>query len=216
MRATRRRGPGRALAAGCLLLASLLLSGCDDLFAALTLPWPPKLGEAYPDIAFTNYDGREIRLSDFKGKVVLVEPVGMDCKACNAFAGGHFRGDFEGIRPQADLQSFEEYLTEWGGGLTLDRGDIVLVQVLLYDLFMEAPDAEDARVWAEHFGFDENPNVYVVFSQRDLRGRASFRMIPGFQLLDRDSVLRADSTGHRPRHNLYTQLLPMVSELLAE
>ena len=33
-------------------------------------------------------------------------------------------------------------------------------------------------------------------------------MVPGFQLVDRRFVLRWDATGHSPRHNLYTELLP--------
>ncbi|MDJ0946833.1 MAG: redoxin domain-containing protein [Kiloniellales bacterium] len=202
-----------------LLLLLPALGGCDDLAAGSAGPgvdWPPRLGEAYPDLELTNYDGRKIRLSDFKGKVVLVEPVGMNCEACNAFAGAHRRGAFAGIRPQPGLESIEDYIHERLDGLTVDYSDLVLVHLLLYDLFMEAPDAEDARIWAEHFGFDREPNVYVVFSARDLRGRASHRMIPGFQLLDSDSVLRADSTGHRPRHDLYAELLPMIPRLLDE
>jgi len=39
-------------------------------------------------------------------------------------------------------------------------------------------------------------------------------MIPGFFLIDKDFILRSDSTGHRPKHNLYTQLLPELSVLL--
>lgn len=197
----------------------LLLTGCDDFapeFWGLGAAWPPRLGKTYPDIEFTNYDGRRIQISDFKGKVVLVEPVGMSCEACNAFAGAHIRGDFEGIRPQPGLDSIEEYMYERLDGLTVDNSDLVLVQLLLYDLFMEAPDAEDARIWAEHFGFDKNPNVYVIFSERDLRGKASYRLIPGFQLVDRNSRLRADSTGHRPRHDLFTELLPMIPRMLDE
>ncbi len=58
--------------------------------------------------------------------------------------------------------------------------------------------------------------VYVVFSERDLRGDASYNMIPGFQLIDRDSILRKDSTGHQPRHNLWKELLPEVRRLLDE
>lgn len=209
----------RSFAIPVLLLLSFVLSGCDDsawAIVRLGASWPPQLGKAYPDIEFTNYDGQKFRLSDFKGKIVLVEPVGMNCQACNAFAGAHFRGNFQGVRPQPGLKSIEEYMRERLNGLTLENSDLVLVQLLLYDVYMEAPDAEDARIWAEHFGFEDNPNVYVLFSEKDLRGSSSFRMIPGFQLVDRRSVLRSDSTGHRPRHNLFTELLPMIPHVLNE
>jgi len=199
-----------------LILLALPLAGCDELdsFAGDRAKWPPKLGQAFPDIAFVNYDGTEIRLSQFKGKVVLVEPVGMTCTACNAFSGGNRVGGIRDVRPQGDLGSLEDYIYDYCGGVTLQHPDLVLVQVLLYDLTLEAPDLEDARIWAEHFGFDRDPNVYVVVAKGDLRSDASWKMIPGVQLVDTDSVVRYDATGHRPRHNLWTQLLPAVPGLI--
>ena len=112
--------------------------------------------------------------------------------------------------PEDVAASYREFVETRGTTLT----DLVLVQVLLYDLTMEAADIEDAAIWAQHFGFDRDPNVYVVVSKADLRGKASFRMIPGVQLVDKGSVLRFDSTGHQPKHNLWTELLPAVPWLL--
>ena len=43
----------------------------------------------------------------------------------------------------------------------------------------------------------------------------SFRMIPGLQLVDRDFVLRYDSAGRRPPHDLWTELWPGVAGALA-
>lgn len=45
-------------------------------------------------------------------------------------------------------------------------------------------------------------------------GKPNFAMIPGFHLVDRDFILRRDATGHRPRHSLFGDLLPMVAELV--
>lgn len=199
----------RSLSAGLIFLTTLALVGCDE-----RAPWPPQLGKPFPAIEFTNYDGRKIRMSDFKGKVVLVEPVGMNCPACNAWSGGNDLGGIADIRPQQGLKSLEEYLSQYGGGVTLERDDFVLVHVILYDLKMGPVEIGEVRAWAEHFGLARRPNVFVVFSERDLRGRASYNMVPGFQLLDKDTVMRFDSTGHRPRHNLYSQLLPEVPRML--
>jgi cytochrome oxidase Cu insertion factor (SCO1/SenC/PrrC family) len=41
--------------------------------------WPPKLNEPYPDLHLIDQTGSPTRLSDFKGKVILVEPIGMPC-----------------------------------------------------------------------------------------------------------------------------------------
>lgn len=201
----------KSLIAFLIFVGAAGLTGCDPVGSG---SWPPKVDQLFPELTFTNYDGRGIRLSDFKGKVVLIEPVGMTCEACNAYSGGERRGGVKGIVPQRGLQSIEQYLPRYGNGITLGHRDVVLVQILLYDLTMEAPDLEDARIWAEHFGFDRNPNVYVVFSEKDLRGRASFDMIPGFYLVGKDSVVRYDATGHRPRHDLFSQLLPEVSRMV--
>ena len=54
--------------------------------------WPPKLNEPYPDLHLVDQDGKLTRLSEFKGKIILVEPIGMPCQACQAFCGGHHVG----------------------------------------------------------------------------------------------------------------------------
>jgi len=202
------------IVAALLSLAGFMVSACDELPFGLGGSWPPKVGKPFPDIEFTNYDGRKLKIADFKGKVVLVKMVGMTCPACNAFSGGHERGAMTGVQPQPGLGMLEAYLDRFGGGLTLDHPELVLVQIVLYDLSNDAPDRDDVRLWAEHYHLDRNPNIHVVFSERDLRGRASLNMIPGVQLVDKESVVRLDSTGPRPRHNLYTQLLPQVPRLL--
>ncbi len=44
--------------------------------------------------------------------------------------------------------------------------------------------------------------------------QVSYKMIPGFQLIDPEFVLRADSTGHHPKHDLFTELLPRLGEMV--
>jgi hypothetical protein len=177
--------------------------------------WPPRLGQTYPDVEFHDQQSRPVRLSSLRGKVVLIEPIGMNCPACNAFAGAGRNGrqGFQGTRPQADLRSIEDLLAAYAGGVAADHPDLVLVHLLLYDMRMRAPTAEDARRWAAHFGIDR-PNQLVLHGDERFIGRASYDLIPGFQLLDRDLVLQADSTGHHPRHDLYTFLLPLLGEML--
>ena len=194
-----------------LLLAVLCacVPGADDR------PWKARVGDLYPDLALIDHTGRRLQLSDFKGRVILLEPVGMTCKACNAFAGGQTRGGFAGIRPQQGLDSIESYLARFGG-TSLGYGHVVLIQWLIYDLKDGAPGPADARAWAEHFGLDQRGDVHVVVSPRDMRSAAARARIPGFQLIDRRFVLRADSTGSRPHDDLYRGLLPMVPDLIGE
>ena len=62
----------------------------------------------------------------------------------------------------------------------------------------------------------ETENTVVLVGEDYLIGPASYRMIPGFQLIDRDFVLRYDATGHRPRHDIWRELMPALPSLLAE
>ncbi len=176
--------------------------------------WPPELNKTYPDFQLIDQEGAPTRLSEFKGKIILLEPIGMPCKACQAFSGGHERGGFQDIPSQPGLPSIEKSARRYGGfDLSDDR--IVKIHLLLYGLDMRAPTAEDARAWAEHFGLERAKNEIVLAGLPSMIGDASYRMIPGLQLIDQDLVLRADSTGRsNQQHDLYRELLPRVRQML--
>jgi hypothetical protein len=201
-----------------LCLLSVLASGAVP--ERLNVSWPPQVDEPYPDLQLLDYRGKRVRLSDFKGKVILVEPVGMSCPACNAFSGANDKGEYQGVRPQRALPSIEQLLPKFASGLTIDHADLVVVQLLLFDLRLKAPSVDDARLWAEHFGFDKKSNVYVLTGTKAFLApevyRATYNLIPRFQLVDKNFILRYDSTGHHPRDNLFDTLLPMVPKLLTE
>lgn len=178
--------------------------------------WPPRVGEPYPDLELVDQTGQLVRLSSFKGSVLLIEPIGMNCPACQSFAGAHRLGSYEGIQPQGGLPSIEELVPQYARGASLSDDRIVYVQLLLYSMTMEAPTPEDARKWAEHFRADRAKNHIVLAGTKEFIGQASYDMIPGFQLVDRNFILRVDATGHRPKHSLFTQLLPAIPRLLEE
>ena len=62
-----------------VLLATLLLAGCDNSTTkvpkAATKPASssPTVGQMAPDIIGTDIDGVDFKLSDYKGKVVMVD-----------------------------------------------------------------------------------------------------------------------------------------------
>lgn len=202
------RVPRRLLPA---ILGVMLCLGAADVAAG----WPPQKGQVFPDgITYVDQDGRRLKMSQFKGKVLLVEFVGMNCPACQAFSGAHARGAYGGNAVQRGLQSIETYFPKYTGGLRLDDPRIVFVQVLLYDMQLKAPQPADARRWARHFGMSTARQEYVLVPLADLRSSASFNLIPGFQLVDRAFRVRSDSTGHHPRDDLYRTLLPMVGRII--
>lgn len=179
--------------------------------------WPPQLGELYPDLELLNASGERVSIASLKGRVILVEPIGMDCPACNAFAGGNRPGvgGFQGASSQQGLPSVDEALRRYAG-VDPDDSRLVHAQLLLYDMGRRgAPTPELGRRWAEHFGV-RGPNRLVLIGEPYLIGPASYAMIPGFQLVDREGRLRFDSTGHRPQHDLWRELLPALAGLLDE
>lgn len=174
--------------------------------------WPPALGRTYPDLELLDRDGNPVRLSKWQGKVILLEPVGMDCPACQGFAGANDIGAYGGAGVQKSAWAIEKLLQGWGNGVELGDRDLVYVQLILYDLHRGPPTPEDAALWDDHFSVSER-HGHVLVPKGDLRNRASFALIPGFQLIDRDFVLRYDASGHQPRHG-YDELLGAMGGML--
>jgi len=176
--------------------------------------WPPEMGKEFPDLELIDQTGKKVRISDFKGSVILIEYIGMTCPACQAFSGAHDVGAYGGIKPQKGLKSIEKFCPIYSKGVRLSDDRVIFIQILLYSMSMGAPTVEDAKKWAKHFRLDRSKNQIVLAGKEELLGKASYDLIPGFQLVDKDFILRSDSTGHHPRNNLYTELLPMMPELI--
>ncbi|MGH1456246.1 MAG: peroxiredoxin family protein [Alphaproteobacteria bacterium] len=177
-------------------------------------PWPPVVGQRYPDLELIDPDGGRFRLSQLRGKVIIIEPTGMNCPACQAFSGAHEYGAYENNPVQEYVESVRAVFPRYANGLKLPNRDIIFVQLLLYDMKLGKPTVHDALKWAQHFNIYQVPNYYVAVAVDDLRGDVSFNMIPGFQLIDQNFILRADSTGHRPKADLYSELIPSAARLV--
>jgi hypothetical protein len=177
--------------------------------------WPPEKYRSYPDLELVDQTGRRTKLSEFRGKILLIEPVGMSCRACVAFAGGHERGAFWGVTPQENLESIAKCAQEYGS-IQLEDDEIVHLQIVLFNSKMEAPSEHEVRMWAQHFGLDRARNRIVLAGSPAMANLAGRDLIPGFHLVDKHFMLRADSTGAKPEDNLYSDLLPLIWELRKE
>jgi hypothetical protein len=176
--------------------------------------WPPRLDQRYPDLELTDTEGKPVRLSSFAGKVLLIEPIGVSCPACNAWAGAGAGGvdGFRGVAPQAGLPPIASSLHTSSGGIAIDDERLVYIQLLLYGMELSAPTRAEAQEWARHF--PGAANRVVLFGGKDLVCQASYDLIPGFQVVDREFVLRGDATGHRPAQDLYRTVLPLLGNLV--
>jgi hypothetical protein len=80
---------------------------------------------------------------------------------------------------------------------------------------MNTPGVADARAWAEHFGLADRPNARVLLGDDRYKAhQATYDMVPGFYLVDRDGTLLLDATGHHPADSLYADVAPRVAALL--
>lgn len=184
--------------------------------AALPHAWPPVRGQTYPDLELPDHRGERVKLSSFKGKVIVVEPIGLACPACQAYAGAHDVGPFRGGQPQADLPSFGRLLQQYAGLDWTREPDLVYVHLLLYDMTSaRAPTLDDGKAWAEHFGLAGERNAVVLVGDERYVNPASYALVPGFQVIDRDFVLRFDGSGHAPVDHPYDVALAGIPDLLA-
>ena len=177
--------------------------------------WPPEVGRPYPDLTLLDGAVRTVRLSSYKGKVLLIEPIGMNCPACIRMAGAGKRGvgDFSGIAPESGSYDTDDYLSWFG--VDPDDERFVYVHLLLYGLTMRGPTAEDARKWSEHFNIARHRNWVVLAGGEGMVNPASSNLIPGYQLVDKDFVLRYDAAGHKPRDSV-DALFPAIADLLGQ
>jgi hypothetical protein len=188
------------------------------LINAATAPsvefWPPAKSKLFPDLVLLNHEGNYVRLSSFRGKIIVLEPVGMTCSACQAFSGGNKVGGLGGIAPQADCAALDDFFTNASAGATLSDPRVVWVQLLLYNLNMQAPTKDDLKNWRDHFPTLRRPNCVVLAATPEMLGSASYAMIPGVQLIDRNFVLRSDFRGHGGGDDINRHLLPLMKELI--
>lgn len=178
--------------------------------------WPPQVGGFYPDLILTDQNGDRFQLSDLAGKVILLELAAVPCAGCQAFAGGNQRGGFGGVNVQKGLDSIHDYARRFAHVDLAKDKNVVLIQLLLYGKSMSHPTEAEVKGWAEHFGMNRTKNQIVLRGDRSMVSRESYNMIPGFHLIDDNFVLRFDSSGHHPKHDLYRDLLPAMGQLVRQ
>ena len=174
--------------------------------------WPPVCGKPFPKFDLFDHADNRFSFDSLRGKPTVVEFISMTCAGCQAFSGGNEFGPYGGLASQQNLESFETYFRQYTGH-DLYSGEVNCVVVIVYNDKLQSPTAQDLNAWRKHFHMEDHGNVHIV-SSPELANGDSFKMIPGFMLLDQEQAVVFDSTGHNPKHNLYTDLLPGVKALL--
>ena len=124
--------------------------------------WPPTIGQPFPALTLMDQTGHPFSLTSRRGSVILLEPVGMSCPACQSFSGAKKHGAFGGISPQADLPPLNELLASYAPGVSPTDPRLVHVQLLLYNVDMQPPTSAEVKAWADHFALDRSKNQIVL------------------------------------------------------
>jgi hypothetical protein len=177
--------------------------------------WPPETGKVFADLELVDQDGQKFKLSDLRGKVILMQFVGMNDPVSQAFSGAAKIGAFQKVPLQEKVPEIREFFPKYTA-LPFPNPDVVFLQVLFYDLRFKPPKPKDAKMWAEHFGFKKSDNQIVAIVPHDMRNGYVFSLIPGYVLIDKGFILRANAAGSNPQDDLFKTLLPMVPIAIKE
>lgn len=187
-----------------------------DLNENYPKPWPPEMNSPYPDYVLIDQKGEKFNLSDYKGMIIAMEMVDMSSPVSQALSGAEKYGVYGATQTYDKfVKPLSEALKEeTKGALTLPNPNILTIKVLFY-----RPDGgqalpADAENWAAHFKLKKEDNVIVAVPEKDMRGDTTGKIVPGYQLIDQDMVLRVDSAGPVPKHNYEMTLVPMIPKLL--
>ena len=178
--------------------------------------WPPVKGQSYPDLILNDQNGQLVRLSEFKGRPILLELAAIPCAGCQAFAGANDVGSFAGAPSQANLDSIHKSAERFANVRLGKDKNVVFVQLLLYGNSMSSPTSDEVAGWAKHFGMDRSDCNLVLQADASMLNHAVYHSIPGFHLIDSDFTLKYDSTGHHLKDDLYRDLLPALGEMARE
>ncbi len=177
--------------------------------------WPPKMNHPYPDLELLDRDGRTFKLSDLKGYVIVMSYVDMSSPTSQAQAGAAVTGAY-GITNEIDkyAEPFTQVVRKNApNDFTLPNDVVLEIDVLVYAQDGSQATLADVDKWAEHFDLDLEHGIIVAVPKKDIRGEEVQIILTGYQLVDQHKMLRVDSAGMEPKHNLKMTLVPLLSKL---
>jgi hypothetical protein len=171
--------------------------------------WPAKVGNYFPTMLFLTPNGDKRSIDEFKGRPILIEYVSMSSTSSQAFSGSQDRGSFLAIPINKNFQSLEKYFPVYSSGV--HAHEITLMQILLLGPKGRPVDLTTAKNWTKHFELEQRGRIVLIATSALLRNDGS-QLLGGFQLLDKNLVVRADATGERSK-TLFSQLFPLIKRI---
>ena len=150
----------------------------------------PEINKPFPNLSLIDQYGNFVELKKYKGKVILLEPVGMTCAACQALSGAHKKGPLGSVIPQVGLKTIDEYVQQFGKGVQISNPNLLVIQIIFYNNFMAAPQPKEIQKWIQHFNLSSKSNFVVLGAPKKLVTKFTRGLIPGFYLIDKSFTLR--------------------------
>ncbi len=184
----------------------------------LPKPWPAKMNSPYPDMAMFDQEGKEFTLSSLKGRIIVIEFIDISSPKSQAQSGAGLFGPYY-ASASSDIdkytQTFSQVLRKnSASSAMLPNDNVVELKIIVYGENGDAGSRDDAQNWAKHFDLKKSDNVIVAVPKKDIRGNESASLIAGFQLIDKNMLLRVDSSGPSPKHSLAMTFVPLMSKLM--
>jgi len=193
------------------------LAAGEPLNDKLPNPWPPKMNKPYPDLPLVASDGTNFKLANYKGKVIVLSFLDMSSPTAQAQSGAGLSGTY-GVTVDTDplARPFSDIFRTIpeSEDMNYPHKDLLEIIVLVYSQDGKQATVDDAQRWADHFDLSADDNVIVAVPAKDIRSDETGEVLNGYQLIDKNMILRVDSSGPSPKHNLKMTLMPLVPKLL--
>ncbi len=144
------------------------------------------VGPVAADFTLKNLDGEDVKLSDFKGKVIILDFWATWCPPC-----------------VKEIPHFNELAGEYADsglvmlGISLDRGGVDVIKD-----FMETKTPIEYTVL---MGDQKTGGIYQQYLPRNMRGGIPFTFV-----INREGVIRDHYVGYRPKEVFVDAIKPLL------
>lgn len=169
--------------------------------------WPPQIGQQFPVMPMLSPTLEKRMTDSLRGRVTLIEYASMRSPATQALAGSGERGPYGAVNTYASLKVLESYFPTYSAGV--QAGEVNRVQILMVDLRSQIVSPALAKAWSDHFELETKHGRIVLIASAALLQGSGSELIGGFQLLDKNMIVRGDATGARSK-TLFSGLFPLM------